>query len=119
MPTKIIKAGAGTLTLAGASTYTGVTTGSAGTLKLGASSGASAGPLGSTGTGTVLTSGATIDFGGFGANIEPISIEGTGVGGNGALVNSGGEQTNAVRFLNADRPMHPSAPAAAAMTSAV
>ncbi len=96
----INKAGNGTLTLAGASSYSGPTTVSAGTLKLGASgTSASSCPLGTTAAGTSVSSGATLDFGGFRAYAETITIAGTGVGGNGALVNSGGDQTNAVETL--------------------
>jgi len=96
---EIVKAGNGTLTLAGASTYTGLTTVSAGTLKLGASGGAVSGPLGAPGTGTVIQSGATLDFAGLKAYAEGITISGTGVSGNGALINSGVDQINAVQAL--------------------
>ena len=96
----ITKAGAGTLTLAGASSYTGLTTISAGTLKLGASgTSTTACPLGSNSAGTEVSSGATLDFGGFKAHAEAISIAGTGVGGNGALINSGTDQINALESL--------------------
>ena len=81
--TTLTKAGAATLTLSTANTYTGTTSISAGTLKIG-----NATALGTTTTNTTVTSGATLDLNGqttaeiFGA------INGTGVGAAGALINS-------------------------------
>ena len=84
------KQGAGTYTLTAANTFTGQTTIAVGTLKLGNNS-----ALGSeTDPGkTVVQSGATLDIAGFraGANAnELVEVTGSGVGGNGAIVNSGG-----------------------------
>ena len=90
----ITKSGAGTLTLSGASTYTGLTTISAGILKLGATGGATNTPLGTTGAGTSVTSGAALDLGGFllGTS-EALTLNGTGVSSGGALMNSGSATT--------------------------
>ncbi|MCE9555123.1 MAG: autotransporter-associated beta strand repeat-containing protein [Planctomycetes bacterium] len=77
-----------TLTLSGPNTYTSATTVSAGTL---IASNASA--LGTTAAGTSISSGATLDVR---ANIgtEAItSLEGVGVGGNGALITGSGSGT--------------------------
>jgi len=76
--------GTGILTLSGTNTHTGSLNVELGTLVA-----ASAGALGTTGTATVVTSGATLDVQ---ANIgnEPVSIAGNGVGGQGALVASTG-----------------------------
>ena len=79
----LTKSGAGTLVLSGIDTYTGTTAISAGTLVLG-----NVNALGSTAAGTSITSGATLDLGGQAVGSEGLTISGTGVGGNGALVNS-------------------------------
>src|SRR5260221_2431547 len=85
----IIKAGAGILNLSGNSTYTGGTTISAGTLQLGLAGSASDGPLGTTGVGTSVTSGAVLDLNGFTlTNAEPLTLNGTGIASGGALTNS-------------------------------
>ena len=80
------KAGSGTLTLSGANTYQGTTTIAAGTLLM-----ANAKALGSSsGSATFVQSGATLDISG--QTVDPtelLNITGTGVGGNGALVNNG------------------------------
>ncbi|MFZ4766333.1 MAG: beta strand repeat-containing protein, partial [Roseimicrobium sp.] len=88
------KTGPGVLVLSGLNTHTGTTTISSGTLRAG-----SANALGSITGGTVIQSGATLDVGGFNLGAEPVSVSGTGVGGNGAILNSGAQQTNALRFV--------------------
>jgi autotransporter-associated beta strand protein len=79
----LTKSGAGTLLLSGNDTYSGTTTISAGTLVLG-----NASALGSTAAGTTISSGATLDLGAQAVSGETLSISGTGIGGNGALINS-------------------------------
>ena len=87
-----IKTGTGTQTLSGANSYTGATTISAGTLKLGATGGATNTPLGTIATGTTVSAtGAALDLGGFTlGTAEALSLTGTGVSTTGALTNSGG-----------------------------
>ena len=79
----IAKSGAGTLTLKGINIFTGAATVNAGTLALG-----SASALGSTVGGTIVAGGGTLDLAGQAVGAEPLNISGTGVGGNGALINS-------------------------------
>ena len=96
----LTKTGAGTLTLSGANTYTGVTIISEGTLKMGNDA-----ALGTADGKTIVQSGATLDIaghraGGTGASPpsdEHIEVSGSGVAGLGALYNSGGTQTLAFR----------------------
>ncbi|MDP2229777.1 filamentous hemagglutinin N-terminal domain-containing protein [Methylotenera sp.] len=78
------KAGNGTLTLSGANTYTGATLINAGTL-----SAAHANALGAVGTGTTVANGAALNVNNISLAAEPISINGAGVGGIGALTATG------------------------------
>lgn len=86
------QAGTGTLTLSGVNTYSGTTTALAGTLKAGNSS--------AVGTGNVtISDGATFDIGGNVISIptgKVLSIAGTGIGGAGALINSGSATSTSV-----------------------
>lgn len=90
----ISKQGAGVLTLGGANNYAGATTVVAGTLRAGHAS-----ALGATNNGTTIASGATLDLNGFNLGAEMITANGAGVGGNGAIVNNGAAQSNALRYL--------------------
>ena len=87
----LIKADAGSWILSGANTYTGVTTISAGTIKLGAAGSAPYSPLGTIASGTSVSAGATLDLNGFTLGTsEPLTLNGSGVSSNGALFNSSG-----------------------------
>ncbi|TAK98314.1 MAG: hypothetical protein EPO07_12185 [Verrucomicrobia bacterium] len=83
----LTKNGAGVLTLSAANTFTGAVTVAQGTLKPANNS-----ALGRTNGITTIASGATLDFGVNTINIglEPLSVSGDGVGGNGAIINSSG-----------------------------
>jgi fibronectin-binding autotransporter adhesin len=87
-----VNAAGGAITLSGQNTHTGGTTVSGGLLKAGIASTGSItnGPFGS---GTVTVgSGYTLDLNGF--NIaNPLNLTGTGLSGNGALINSGSAAT--------------------------
>ncbi|MFM9971889.1 MAG: beta strand repeat-containing protein, partial [Burkholderiales bacterium] len=88
-PVGLTSAGTGTVTLSGANTYTGVTTVSTGTLKLGAAGDATNTPLGTIQSGTTVSSGAALDLNGFTlGTAEPLTLSGTGVSSSGALTNS-------------------------------
>ncbi len=79
----IAKGQTNTLTLSGANSYEGLTTINTGTLVVG-----NASALGSAVGGTVVKSGTTLNLNGFNIGNEGIEIQGTGVGGLGALVNT-------------------------------
>ncbi len=82
---------ASTLLLSGNNSYTGLTTISGGTLKLGAAGGATNTPLGTNAAGTVVSgSGAALDLNGFTlGTAEALTLNGSGIGGGGALTNTG------------------------------
>jgi fibronectin-binding autotransporter adhesin len=83
----ITKAGSGTLTLGGASSFSGGTTVSAGLVMIDGAGTATTSPLGT--FGTVVASGATLDLAGVNlAFAEPLTLSGTGLAGGGALTNS-------------------------------
>jgi len=85
----LVKQGADTFTITGANTYTGTTTVSAGVLNIQNSS-----ALGTTAGGTSVTSGATLQMqGGISVGTEALTLNGTGVGGNGALRNISGNNS--------------------------
>jgi autotransporter-associated beta strand protein len=87
----LTKADAGTWTLSGSSTFTGLTTISAGTLKLGANGGGTNTPLGTTGAGTAVTAGAVFDLAGYTlGTTEALTLNGNGISSAGVLINSGG-----------------------------
>ncbi len=98
----LTKTGANTITLGGTNTFTGQLVINSGRINLSA---LALGPVlgGGVGNETVITSGATLDLGGqaYGnqavaaTNVEIFQIAGTGVGGIGALINSGAGQINA------------------------
>jgi fibronectin-binding autotransporter adhesin len=83
----LTKAGAGTMVLSGANTYTGVTTVSAGVLNIQNNTG-----LGTTAAGTTVSNGATLQMqNNITIGNEALNIRGTGAGGQtGALVNVSG-----------------------------
>lgn len=88
----ITKQGGGVLTLGGANTYEGETVVVAGTLR--AASGSALGsPVGS----TLIQSGATLDVNGQNLGAEPLIVSGSGVGGLGAIINTGAGQINALQ----------------------
>lgn len=91
----IEKTGAGDLTLSGSSSgFTGNVDHQTGTLLAGIADCLGAGP----GIATVA-SGATLDVNGIGFGAKTVHVQGTGVGGQGAIVNSGGLQFSGVNNL--------------------
>ncbi|HEV2971100.1 MAG TPA: autotransporter-associated beta strand repeat-containing protein [Pirellulales bacterium] len=79
----LTKSGVGTLTLSGNNTFTGGVSIQAGTLALG-----SASAPGSTANSINVSNGATLDLAGQAIGANSLVLSGTGVGGNGALINS-------------------------------
>jgi len=92
----LIKNGTSMLTVSNANDFTGPVQVNAGTLRVINNS-----ALGAATSGTTVASGGTLDI--FGSSLynpgEPITIAGTGVGGVGAIINSGANQNNAIRSL--------------------
>ena len=85
----LTKTDTGILNLSGTNTYTGLTSITAGTLKLGAAGDATNSPVGTAAAGTSVTSGAVFDLNGFSLGInEDLTLRGTGISSGGALTNS-------------------------------
>lgn len=85
----LTKLGAGALTLTAANSYDGATTVSGGTL--GITNGSA---LGTAAAGTTVASGATLALsGGIAVGAEAVSVNGTGVGGNGAIRSTAGSNS--------------------------
>jgi filamentous hemagglutinin family protein len=78
------KTTAGNVTLSGSNTYTGLTAVNAGTLTV-----TNGNALGATGTGTTVASGATLAINNAAIVAEPVTLNGSGFGGIGALTGTG------------------------------
>jgi len=89
----VAKTAAGALTVSGDNTYTGATTISGGTLVAGNTN-----ALGTTDAGTTV-SGGTLDVNGQNLGAEAVGIAGQGTGTNGAVINNGPAQTQALQSL--------------------
>jgi autotransporter-associated beta strand protein len=88
-PVALTKSGNGSQTLSAENSYTGLTTISAGTLKLGVAGGSTNTPLGTTAAGTTISAGGTLDLNGYSlGTAEALTINGYGIGNIGALINS-------------------------------
>ena len=82
----LTNAGTGTVTLSGASAFSGGTTIQRGTLRV-----LNSAALGIPSSPTIISNGATLDFtNNVNLGIKSITASGAGVGGNGAIINSGG-----------------------------
>lgn len=97
--TSLIKEGSGTLILAGQNSFTtGTVTVSTGVLQLGASGGATNTPLGTSGAGTTVATGAVLDLSTFSlggaSTYETLNLSGTGIKNGGALLFSGSGNNN-------------------------
>jgi autotransporter-associated beta strand protein len=88
--TAITKSGAGTQELSGNSTYSGGTTINDGTLRIGHAAALGRGGSAGASAGSTIVNGGTLDLNGTSGILEPIVLNGTGFGGNGALVNNSG-----------------------------
>jgi autotransporter-associated beta strand protein len=88
----ITKNDLGVLTLSGPNnTFTGAVAVASGTLRAGSGT-----ALGTADGTTTIASGASLDVNGFQLNGEPVVVGGAGVTNNGALINSGADQINAL-----------------------
>jgi autotransporter-associated beta strand protein len=109
----LVKKGTGTLTLATTNTYPGLTQVQAGTMLVTGSIGnnslawvtggtlraGSTAALGTNGTIGTTIGGGTLDINGFNLGSEPVTVEGAGVSNNGAIINTGAQQTSALRLV--------------------
>ncbi len=90
----VSKSGPGTVVLGGANSHANATRINEGILRLGATGGATNTPLGTNAQGTFVQSGGALDLGGYTlGTAEALTLNGTGVAGGGALMNSGGAAT--------------------------
>ena len=91
----ISKTGTGTLTLAGSgsNTFSGTLTISEGTVKAGKAT-----ALGGI-AGTIISSGATLDVNGQNLGVEAFTVSGAGVGGAGAIINTGATVLTAIQRM--------------------
>ncbi len=91
------------LLLSGVNTYTGRTTVGSGAVLTASSNSTTAAnsSLGASGAGneTTIAAGGTLNIGGSNLGAELVQIQGTGVGGIGALINNGAAQNNALQFV--------------------
>lgn len=91
----LLKRGTSMLTVSNANDFTGPVTIEGGIFRM-----ANATALGSTAGGTTVLPGGTLDVGGIGFNAgEWITISGTGLNNTGAVINTGAQQFNAIRYL--------------------
>ena len=109
----LVKKNTGMLTLATTNTYPGLTQVQGGTLLISGSIGnnslawitggtlraGSTAALGSNSAIGTTIEGGTLDINGLSLNTEPVTVKGSGVGGNGAIVNSSTQQTNALTVV--------------------
>jgi alpha-galactosidase len=86
--------GTGMLTLGSGNSFLGSVNVSQGILKVGSS-----GALGATNGGVFVQSGATLDVNGISLGNESVTVSGIGVGGEGAIYNSGAQITSGIRYL--------------------
>ncbi len=90
----LTKIGAGGLTLSGANSFAGNLSINTGTLIAGSVS-----ALGNTTGSTIVANEARLDVNGLNLGAEPVIVQGNGLGNAGAIVNSGAQQLNALRFV--------------------
>ncbi|HEV2456571.1 MAG TPA: autotransporter-associated beta strand repeat-containing protein, partial [Verrucomicrobiae bacterium] len=90
-PGSLSKLDLGTLTLSGANTFTGAVYVAAGTLQAGSGT-----ALGTADGATIISNTATLDVNGQTLQTEPVVVSGAGVGGNGAIINSGADDQTAL-----------------------
>lgn len=85
--------GGGVLILSGASSFTGAVTIASGTLQVNnASAFGGANQI-------AITNGGTLDVNGFNLGTNPVIVSGPGAGGNGAIINTGAAQINALKSV--------------------
>jgi autotransporter-associated beta strand protein len=90
----VVQNGPGTVTLSGNSTFTGPTVVAQATLKAGSGT-----AFGTADNNTTVNPGATLDVNGQSLGAEPVVASGDGVEGNGAIINTGSDQINALRTV--------------------
>ncbi len=93
-PAVINKAGTNFLRINTANDFTGPVNINEGTVIAG-----NAAAFGATNGSVNIASGATLDVNGLNLGAEPVTVAGNGWGGNGAIINSGASQQNALRYV--------------------